>query len=66
MTFASLLVALAVAVALFYGNFALAYLVDLVTGRGVPVGRFLGTSVVAFLGVSPAIGLLRLLAALPK
>ena len=46
MTFASLVAALLAGIALFYGNFLLAYAVDLVTGQGVPPGRFLRTLLV--------------------
>lgn len=52
MTIVSVLVALLATVTLFYGNFLLAWLVDLISGRGIPVGRFLGTAAVA--GVSAA------------
>lgn len=59
MTFVSLLVAVLVTVALFAGNFAFAYLVDLVTGRGVPLGS-LAIAVATLGGTSTAlVGLYR-------
>ena len=46
MTFASLLVAILATVALVYASFSLGYLVDLLTGRGVPPLRFVGAILV--------------------
>ena len=46
MTLASLGVAVLVAVGLFHASFLAAYLVDVLTGHGVPPLRFLRTMVV--------------------
>ena len=64
MTFASLAVALLAAIALFYGNFLLAYVVDLLTGRGVPPGRFLGTLLITAGSAAATVWLVRLRRAL--
>jgi hypothetical protein len=46
MTFASLALAVVVALGLFHASFLVAYLVDLLTGHGVPPLRFLRTLLV--------------------
>lgn len=59
MTFASLLVALLAAVALLYGSFVFAYLIDLLGGNGVPPMRFLGSVIVTGASVGALAALAR-------